>query len=69
LILLQRFIFISFPTTLSSEPFKATFKDEPLEEVLRLIAITTPIKYVIEKRDSGADGILKRKKVTIELKK
>jgi ferric-dicitrate binding protein FerR (iron transport regulator) len=54
---------------LKSYRFKATFKDEPLEEVLRLIAITTPIKYVIEKRDSGANGILKRKKVTIELKK
>jgi transmembrane sensor len=54
---------------LKSYRFKATFKDEPLEEVLRLIAITTPIKYAIEKRDTGADGILKKKKVTIELNK
>jgi ferric-dicitrate binding protein FerR (iron transport regulator) len=54
---------------LKSYRFKVTFKDEPLEEVLRLIAITTPIKYVIEKRDTGANGILKKKKVTIDLKK
>jgi ferric-dicitrate binding protein FerR (iron transport regulator) len=54
---------------LKSYRFKATFKDEPLEEVLRLITITTPIKYVIEKRNFETNGILKKKKVTIELKK
>lgn len=48
--------------------FKATFKDEPLEEVLRLIALTTPIKYKIEKRVVDSNGVLKRKKVTITLK-
>ncbi len=49
--------------------FKATFKDEPLEEVFRLIALTTPIKYQIEKRVADASGIMKQKKVTIKLKK
>ncbi len=49
--------------------FKATFKDEPLEEVLRLIALTTPIKYNIEKRVIDSKGILKQKKITIKLKK
>ena len=48
--------------------FKATFKDEPLEEVLRLIAITTPIRYEIEKRDIDANGVLKQKKVILKLK-
>ena len=48
--------------------FKATFKDEPLEEVLRLIALTTPIKYSIEKRVVDANGTMKRKKVIIKLK-
>jgi transmembrane sensor len=48
--------------------FKATFKDEPLEEVLRLMAKTTPIKYKIEKRKTNDSGILKQKKVTIKLK-
>ena len=47
---------------------KATFKDEPLEEVLRLIALTTPINYNIEKRIVDSSGVLKQKKVTIQLK-
>ena len=48
--------------------FKATFKDEPLEEVLRLIALTTPITYNIEKRVVDSNGITKKKTVTIKLK-
>ncbi len=48
--------------------FKATFKDEPLEEVLRLMAKTTPIDYKIEKRTSDANGVLIQKKVTMKLK-
>ncbi len=48
--------------------FKATFKDEQLEEVLRLIAITTPIRYEIEKRDVDTNGVLKQKKVMLKLK-
>jgi len=47
--------------------FKATFKDEPLEEVLRLIAITTPVRYEIEKRNADANGVLKQKKVILKL--
>jgi transmembrane sensor len=49
--------------------FKATFRDEPLEEVLKLMAITTPIKYTIEKREKNSDGIIKKRKVLLELKK
>lgn len=48
--------------------FKATFKDEPLEEVLRLIAKTTPIKYTIENRTTDSNGVTKQKKVTMKLK-
>ncbi|QGY46666.1 DUF4974 domain-containing protein [Maribellus comscasis] len=54
--------------TLKSYRFKATFKDEPLEEVLRLIALTTPIKYSIDKREFDANGILKKKIVHMTLK-
>lgn len=49
--------------------FKATFKDEPLEEVLRLIAITTPIEYKIEARTENGNGVISKKKVIIEMKK
>jgi ferric-dicitrate binding protein FerR (iron transport regulator) len=48
--------------------FKATFKDEPLEEVLRLIAITTPIRYHIEKRTVDSNEVIKQKKVFIQMK-
>jgi hypothetical protein len=48
--------------------FKATFKDEPLDEVLKLIAKTTPIDYKIEEREVNKQGILKQKKVRIKLK-
>ena len=54
--------------TLKSYRFKATFKDEPLEEVLRLIALTTPIKYRIDKRELDTDGVVKKKKVYMKLK-
>ncbi len=48
--------------------FKATFKDEPLEEVLKLIAKTTPIKYNIDNRVTDSNGVFTKKKVTIKLK-
>lgn len=48
--------------------FKATFADEPLEEVLRLIAMTTPIKYEIKKRNTDSNGIITKRQVKIMLK-
>ncbi len=48
--------------------FKATFKDEPLEEVLRLIAKSTPIKYSIQKREADANGVFPKRVVTIQSK-
>ena len=55
--------------TLKKYRFKATFKDEPLEEVLKLMAKTTPIIYTIDKRSTDNNGILIQKKVTMKLKK
>lgn len=54
---------------LKQQHFKATFKDEPLEEVLKLISKSTPIQYSIEKRSTGRDGVFKQKKITMRLKK
>lgn len=48
--------------------FKGTFNGEPLDELLRFIAMTTPISYKIEKRDFDKKGVLVKKKVTIKLK-
>ncbi len=55
--------------TLKNYRFKATFQGEPLEEVLRLMAISTPIKYTIEKRMTDPNNLYIKKKVTLELKK
>lgn len=49
--------------------FKATFNDEPLDEVLRFIAMTTPITYEIATREQDSDGIVKQKKIIIRLKR
>ncbi len=48
--------------------FKATFQDEPIEEVLRLMAITTPIEYDIKKRVAEENGIYKKKEIHLRLK-
>lgn len=48
--------------------FKATFLDEPIEEILRLIAMTTPITYKIETRNYSSNGILKKKHIILKLK-
>jgi ferric-dicitrate binding protein FerR (iron transport regulator) len=48
--------------------FKATFNGEPLEEVLKFVAMTTRITYKIEERDKDSNGILKKKQVIISLK-
>ncbi len=48
---------------------KATFQEEPLEEVLRFIAMTTPIIYQIGNREQESNGILKKKQIIIKLKR
>ncbi len=54
---------------LKSYRFKATFEDEPLEEVLKLLSVSTPMNYTFEKRQEDSDGIYKKKRVRIKLKK
>jgi hypothetical protein len=48
--------------------FKATFQDEPLEEVLKLLAVSTPMKYTFEKRSKDEQNTYQKKKVRIKLK-
>jgi transmembrane sensor len=55
--------------TLKNYRFKATFLDEPLEEVLKLLAVSTPINYYIEKRVAGPDSLFQKRKVILKLKK
>ncbi len=48
--------------------FKATFKNEQLEDVLEMLSITTPIDYEIEERRINNNGIYMKKKVRLRLK-
>jgi ferric-dicitrate binding protein FerR (iron transport regulator) len=48
--------------------FKATFKDEQLDEILRMIALTTPMKYEIKERETNEDGIYVKKRIMINKK-
>lgn len=52
--------------TIQTYNFKATFKDETLEEILRMISLTTPMNYTIQERQTNEKGIYEKKKVIIE---
>jgi len=45
--------------------YRATFKNEPIEEVIRLIALTLPIEYKIQKRSLDENGIYAVREIQI----
>lgn len=45
--------------------FRATFQDEPIEEVLSLLSKTSPIKYKIEKRKKDINGVFEKKHIIL----
>lgn len=49
--------------------YRATFKNESLDEVLRLIALTAPIEYELNERDMDKNGIYNEKLITIKRRK
>lgn len=49
--------------------YRGTFKDEQLEEVLRLISLTAPLSYTIHDRSTNKQGSYNKRKVIIEMKK
>ncbi len=46
--------------------YRANFQNEPVEEILRMISITTPITYTIENRQTDNNGTYKKKHIVIE---
>lgn len=54
---------------LNDYTFHATFSDEPLDEVLKLLSITTPISYAEEKRTTDAEGTFQKRKIKIQTNK
>jgi transmembrane sensor len=49
--------------------FHATFIDEPLDEVLKLISITTPITYNEVKRTTDDAGAYRKRKIVLRINK
>ncbi|MFH0842645.1 MAG: FecR domain-containing protein [Bacteroidota bacterium] len=49
--------------------FRATFQDDKLEDVIRFLAMTSPITYIITPREIMSDGTIKKEEVTIYKKK
>jgi transmembrane sensor len=49
--------------------FRGTFQDDSLEEVLRFLSMTSPIRYQISPRILLPDGTYEKEKVIIRLKK
>lgn len=47
--------------------FRATFTEEPLEEVLKLLARTAPLKFKEIKRETSNDNTYKKRKVIVSL--
>ncbi len=45
--------------------FHATFIDEPLDEVLKLLSLTTPISFKEEKRTSDQEGTFQKRKIIL----
>lgn len=54
--------------TLKSLRFKGTFNEEPLEEVLHFIAMTTPVVYRIARNGVDSNGVLNKKRITMKLR-
>ncbi|MBL7969936.1 MAG: DUF4974 domain-containing protein [Prolixibacteraceae bacterium] len=50
---------------LNDYTFHATFQDEPLDEVLKLLSITTPLRFSEEKRASDASGFFVKRKIIL----
>ena len=56
-------------TELAKFRYRATFQEEPLEEVIRLISLTAPIEYSIDNRRIDDNGTYKKRSITIKRKK
>ena len=52
---------------LDNYTFHATFIDESLDEVLKLLSMTTPLSYREEKRASDKEGVFQKRKIIIRI--
>jgi ferric-dicitrate binding protein FerR (iron transport regulator) len=54
--------------SLKSSIFRATFQDESLEEICRLLSAVAPIRYNIHQREKQPDGTFTKSKIEMWLK-
>ncbi len=47
--------------------FHATFIDEPLDEVLKLLSLTTPLSFSEDQRSGDIDGVYEKRKIILKL--
>jgi transmembrane sensor len=52
---------------LEAYTFHATFVDEPLDEVLKLLSITTPISFNEVERESNQQGVFQKRKIVLSI--
>lgn len=52
---------------LNDYTFHATFIDEPLDEVMKLLSLTTPLSFSEEKRASDAEGVFAKRKIILRM--
>jgi len=50
---------------LNKYSFRGIFLDDTLEDVLRFLTMTSPIRYTISPREMMSDGTYKKEEVTI----
>ena len=48
--------------------YRATFQEEQIEEIIRLISLTAPIEYTFENRNLDDNGTFKKRKISIRRK-
>ncbi|MEN8120075.1 MAG: FecR domain-containing protein [Bacteroidota bacterium] len=48
--------------------YRATFQDETIDEILRLLKLTSPIDYLVKQRETE-DGVFTKKEIILFLKK
>ena len=54
---------------LAKMKYRATFQEEQLEEVIRLISLTVPIEYSFNRREMSSDGVFNKREITIVRKR
>ena len=52
-------------TAIAHQPYRATFQQESLDEILRLLRLTAPIQYKYSNRDRGTDNHYRKQKIEV----